>query len=93
MIDLKKYYSILMLMSVLSVICVYYWTAKYHFSVGSLGRHEFLEGEAIVQAFTSPFWLGLVGLTLLGFRQFSFSKILVSFMPLILIVLPTVLRG
>jgi len=82
-----------MSLSLLSVLSVFYWSAKYHFAAGSDGRHELLQGEAIVQLFTSPFWLGLIVISLIGFRQFSVGKIILSFLPFILVVFPTVLRA
>jgi hypothetical protein len=93
MIDLRKYYTALMSLSFLSVLSVYYWSVKYHFAAESPGRHELLQGEAIVQLYTAPFWLGLIGIVLIGFRQFSVTKIVIGFLPFILVVLPVILRA
>ncbi|BEU02376.1 hypothetical protein OAG1_11760 [Agarivorans sp. OAG1] len=93
MINLKKHYLALMSLSVLSVLSVYYWSIKYHLAAGSPNRHELLQGEAIVQLYTAPFWLGLIGIVLISFRQFSIAKIALGFLPFTLIVLPTILRA
>ena len=81
-----------MSLSLVSVACIYYWSLKYHFSVGNPGRHELLEGEAMLMLSTSPVWLGLIGVSALGFRQLSIIKKLFGFLPIVLVALPLLIR-
>jgi len=85
-------YNVLFSLAILSVLSTYYWSARYLIEDGNPLRHELLIGEALVTAYTFPFWLGLVALALIGNKHFTKQQIAMSFIPVVLIFSPTMLR-
>jgi len=89
---IRRSYIVLILLSIPVVVGVYYWSVRHLIESDNPLRHELLVGEAFVILYSSPVWLGLVTLSLLNYRCFSLKKIVMSFVPTLLIFAPTLLR-
>lgn len=85
-------YWLLLLSSFLATAGVYYWEFRYLIEVENPGRHELLIGSATVTLYTSPIWAGFALLSSLSFKILNKNKVLISYLPLALILLPILLR-
>ncbi len=80
-------------MAALSVAAVYYWEIRYLLAAETPGRNELLVGEAISILYLSPFWCGFTLISIIGFNFLSKTKVVISFLPAVLIFLPTLVRS
>ena len=90
---MKTVFWVLLALSLLSVAGVYYWEIRYFFGDTTPGRNELLAGAALFILYTWPFWIGLPVFALFKIRIFSSTKVIISFVPIILIFGPTIYRS
>ena len=81
-------YWVLTILSLFSIIGIYYWEIKYILDIENPGRHEFLAGSAIVTLFSAPFWLSYMLFSLVCFKFLSKLKVALSIMLVALVLLP-----
>ncbi len=86
-------YKYIYLIALLAVASTYYWSIRYYIASESPGSNELLAGEALTILFSCPAWLGLAILSLVLSRRISRMKVVLGFLPAVLMFLPIIIRA
>jgi hypothetical protein len=88
----KLLHSVLLLLSFIAVAFAYYWSFRFWVASNSPGSNELLAGEALTILYSASIWIGVILIAVIGKKHLSKTMVLMSFLPAVLMFIPTMVR-